>query len=211
VFVKLAYGSSASGALAFRTSSRGHLEAYTTVELDGHDEDHMPRIYNTRCVRRLASDQEIASVVDAIAAHDAHAERWVPKAGIEGRTFDLRVLVIGGRTCHTLVRMSRTPMTNLHLLNARAEAHRVRERCGPAAWQSAMASCEAALALFPRSLYAGVDLLVMPDFKGHAILELNAFGDLLNGALWNGLDPYDAELAALLDPSQFSSMPAEAA
>lgn len=205
VFVKLAYGSSASGSIAFRTSSSGRLQAFTTVELDGFDPDGEPRMYNTRRIRRLSSSSDIARVVDAIARHVAHAERWIPKAGVNGRTFDLRVLVIAGRPCHTVVRMSRSPMTNLHLLNARSDAAQVRDRCGTESWMRMMASCVAAAGAFPRSLHAGVDLLIAPDFRRHAVLEVNAFGDLLQGAVWNGLDPYDAELAAVFADAPFAA------
>ena len=43
----------------------------------------------------------------------------MPKAGLAGHVFDLRVVVIAGRARHAVVRMSRGPMTNLHLLNRR--------------------------------------------------------------------------------------------
>jgi hypothetical protein len=49
----------------------------------------------------------------------------MPKAGIDGRTFDLRVLVIAGRARHAVARLSRGPMTNLHLLNERGDPARV--------------------------------------------------------------------------------------
>lgn len=206
-FVKLAYGSSASGAIAFRISSGGQMQAFTTVELDGLDEDGQPRMYNTRRIRQLSSPAQIGRVVDAVCQHGAHVERWIPKAGIDGRTFDLRVLLINGRPCHTVVRLSRTPMTNLQLLNARSDAASVRERCGPEAWEKMMASCVSAAGAFPRSLYMGADLLIAPDFRRHAILELNAFGDLLQGASWHGMDPYDAELAAIFGEGPFAPAP----
>ncbi len=49
----------------------------------------------------------------------------------------------------------------------------------------------------PESLYAGVDVVISPGFRRHAVLEINAFGDLLPGVLFEGLDTYTAELAAL--------------
>jgi hypothetical protein len=211
VFVKLAYGSSASGAIALRMSRRGMVQAHTTVEIDGRDEDGEPRLYNTRRIHQLSRSSDIARIVNAIGRHVAHAEFWIPKAGIAGRTFDIRVLVIAGIACHTVVRMSRTPMTNLHLLNDRADETRVRERCGELSWDAAMKTCRDAMAAFPQSLYAGVDLLIAPDFRRHAVLELNAFGDLLGGAMWRGLDPYDAELAAIIGEGNRLSATAEVA
>ena len=74
-------------------------------------------------------------------------------------------------------------MTNLHLLNTRGEADAVRARMGPEAWEGAMGTCEPVMRCFPGSLYAGIDLLITPDFRRHAVLEVNAFGDLLPGVL----------------------------
>lgn len=193
VFVKLAYGSSASGAIALRTDGR-HIQGFTTVELDGTDADGRPKLYNTRRIRHLRTAAEVAAVANEVCRHGAQVERWMPKAGIDARVFDLRVVVIAGTACHTVVRLSHTPFTNLHLLNERAEAGRVRSRCGEAAWAQMMSCCQRAAGAFPDSLHAGVDLLVTPDFRRHAVLEVNAFGDLLPGATWNGMDTYEAEL-----------------
>lgn len=88
-------------------------------------------------------------------------------------------------------------MTNLHLLNTRADPERVRERMGTEAWEAALRSCEQAMAGFPGSLYAGLDLLIAPDYRRHAVLEVNAFGDLLPGVLWEGQDTYTAEISAM--------------
>ncbi|MBD0346110.1 MAG: hypothetical protein ICV63_15055, partial [Coleofasciculus sp. Co-bin14] len=53
-------------------------------------------------------------------------------------------------------------------------------------------------ALFPNSLYCGIDLLILPDYRQHAILEINAFGDLLPGTTCNGIDTYTSEVQAML-------------
>jgi hypothetical protein len=89
-------------------------------------------------------------------------------------------------------------MTNLHLLNDRDSPEPLRARMGSAAWEAALHTCQRAMACFPASLYAGIDLLVSPGFRRHAVLEVNAFGDLLPGALHDGADTYEAELRALL-------------
>ena len=128
-----------------------------------------------------------------------HVERWVPKAGIDGQTFDLRVVVIAGRAEHVVVRMARGPMTNLHLGNSRGDPTALREKMKDGAWEAAMASCERAASAFPRSLLAGVDLLIAPGYRRHAVLEVNAFGDLLHGVLARGLDTHSAEVEALLE------------
>jgi hypothetical protein len=91
-------------------------------------------------------------------------------------------------------------MTNLHLGNRRGELSAVAERMGTDAWRDALRTCERAAAIFPGSLHLGVDLLICPDYCRHAVLEANAFGDLLPGVLSEGVDTYEAEVRAALVP-----------
>jgi glutathione synthase/RimK-type ligase-like ATP-grasp enzyme len=203
VFVKLAHGSSASGVVAYQTTSRGPAgsglqshHAVTTVEMIRAGGEL--RLYNSRRLRTYTDVREIAALVDALARHRAHVEQWLPKAGIDGRVFDLRVVVIDGRAKHTVARLSRTPITNLHLLNDRADTSPIRRRMGGEAWHEAMATCERVMGeCFPGSLHGGIDLLVSTDFRRHAVLEVNAFGDLLQGVTLDGVDTYTAEIAAV--------------
>jgi hypothetical protein len=194
VFVKLAHGSSASGVVAYQTDGSRH-RATTTVEVVRRGGRTL--LYNSRRVRTHTDARETAALIDELCRHRAHVENWFPKAGVEGRTFDLRVVVINGRARHTVVRLSRHTLTNLHLLNGRGRAEGVASRMGEAAWAEALRTCvRASESAFPRSLYAGVDLAVAPDFRRHAVLEVNAFGDLLPGVLDGVHDTYDAELSA---------------
>lgn len=191
VFLKLRHGSSASGAVAYRTNGRAHHAITTVSEEDG-------RLFNTRRLRTLTDPHDIARLMDALCRQPMHLEEWIPKAGLHNKTFDLRVVVIAGRSCHAVVRLSDSPMTNLHLLNDRSTTDAVRARMSPAAWDAALAACERACATFPRSLYAGVDLLVTPDFRRHYVLEINAFGDLLPTVFHQGMDTYTHEIHAVL-------------
>jgi hypothetical protein len=193
VFVKSAHGSSASGVAAYQTDGR-RGQAVSTVEMIRRD--GVLHLYNSRRIRVYRDLSEIAALIDALCGHRVHVEQWLPKAAYAGRVFDLRVLVIAGRAHHVVVRAGTTPMTNLHLLNTCGEPEVVRERMGDDAWTAGMDACERAMALFPRSLHGGVDLLVSPDFKRHAILEVNAFGDLLPGVAHQGQDTYTAQIIA---------------
>lgn len=195
VFVKLAHGSSASGVVAYRTQGAQH-QATTTVEMVR--QNSVLTLYNTRRMQVHCDPETIAELIDALCRHRACAEEWIPKAGLDGHAFDLRVVVIGGRACHTVARLSRSPITNLHLLNQRRTWEVARERIGPTAADAALRTCESAVACFPESLYAGVDLLFAPGFRRHALLELNAFGDLLPGTVHAGCDTYTAEIRAAL-------------
>jgi hypothetical protein len=195
VFVKPAHGSSASGVIAYQASRGRHL-ATTTIELARQSGEL--RLYNSRRLREYRDPAEIAALVDAVCRQRAHVERWVPKASIAERVFDLRVVMIAGQARHVVVRMSRGPMTNLHLLNERGVWPEVLARMGEAAWADARRTCELVMECFPASLYAGIDLLISTDFRRHAVLEVNAFGDLLPNILWDGLDTYTAEILAIL-------------
>ncbi|HET8843286.1 MAG TPA: STM4014 family protein, partial [Ktedonobacteraceae bacterium] len=190
VFVKLAHGSSASGVVAYRRQGEHH-QATTTVEMLREKQDM--RLYNTRKIRVYRKQSQIAELIDALCAQRVQVERWLPKAGYQNSTFDIRVVTIGGKARHSIARLSAGPLTNLHLLNAREDIDKIRERLSDQIWTQAIEDCERAANLF-RSLYTGVDLLFTVDIRHHAIVEMNAFGDLLPGLLYNGQDTYTAEL-----------------
>jgi hypothetical protein len=190
VFIKPAHGSSASGIVAYRFQGSQH-QAITTVEMDNEK-----RLYNSRQIRTYTDQREIASLIDQVCRQRVHVEQWLPKASFAGGLFDLRVLVIAQEAQHTVVRVSRSPMTNLHLLNQRGDLEALRTAIGETRWQEARRTCERAARLF-RSQIAGIDLLFSPNFQRHAIAEINAFGDLLPGVLYNTHDTYTAQILSL--------------
>lgn len=193
VFLKLAHGSSASGTIAFRMDRDGErYQAFTTTEKVGD------RLYNSRRVRKIEDRGEIAELVDSLARHRLYGEEWIPKATLPSYgAFDVRALVIAGRLRHVVGRCSRTPMTNLHLLNQRVPGERIRTQVGERAWAEFQQTAEAAARLYPRSLHVGLDIMWTPGFRHHYILEANAFGDQLNEVLADGETPYGAEIRAL--------------
>lgn len=196
IFLKPCHSSSASGVVALECSAHS-MQAFSSIELvREHGE---VQLFNSLKVRRYSGVRAIAELIDAVCRERSLAEVWLPKAGFDGRRFDLRVVVIAGCAAHVVVRQSSGPMTNLHLGNRRGDMPRLRERMGEVNWKTAMTTCERASAAFPRSLYTAVDLLVAPSFRRVAVAEVNAFGDLLPNVLHDGQDTYSAELAALGD------------
>ncbi|MFI8962117.1 STM4014 family protein [Streptomyces sp. NPDC053493] len=201
VFVKLAHGSSASGVLAVETAGAGRVQATTSVERapDG-------RLFNSLRVRRYRTEAEVAALVDALAPDGLHVERWLPKAAQDGRAADLRVVVIGGRATHAVVRTSRSPLTNLHLGGARGDLTAAQEAVAAAGgrWSDALDVCERAAAAFPGTRCVGVDLLPTAGWRRFAVGEVNAFGDLLPGLTGlpgsgaEGQDTYAAQVADLV-------------
>ncbi len=128
VFVKLAHGSSASGVVALAIGP-GRQVAYSTVEMVRERGDL--RLYNSRRIRRYERSEEIAAMIDALCREGVHVEQWVPKAGLDGQAFDLRVVVIAGRAEHVVPRLSRSPLTNLHLKNRRGDVDALRAGWSP--------------------------------------------------------------------------------
>ena len=196
VFVKPAHGSSASGVLALATGANGRIKAITSAALV-HSEDATVALYNSLRPRTYTTEAEVARIVDALAPDGLHVERWVPKAGFDGRVVDLRILVVAGRATHVVVRSSRSPLTNLHLGNARGDVEALRSSVGEQAWERALTIAEEAAAVFGSTLHAGVDLLARPGWRRFSVCEVNAFGDLLPRVSHEGRDTYAEQLHAL--------------
>lgn len=194
VFLKIAHGSSASGVVAFRTDGV-RQQAITSAELVRNGDEI--RLYNSLRLRTYNRPEDIADIINTLCCERVHVERWLPKAAMQGKEFDLRIVVIGGRACQTVVRQSSSPLTNLHLGNQRGDLAEVRQRLGDE-WTRIEDTCQRVMTLFPRTLYAGVDIAVGPKFNKHAVLEVNAFGDLLPGVLHEEADTYTAEVRAAM-------------
>ncbi len=177
VFVKPVHGSSASGVVAL-TVHRDRVHAVTSADLV-HASTGVA-LYNSLRIRTYTDEAEVAALIDTLCADGVHVERWLPKAGLHGRTIDLRVLVVAGRATHVVVRSSTSPMT-----------------------------AEAAAACFPRTLHAGVDLLLAPGWHRSVVCEVNAFGDLLPGVLHEGRDTYAEQLHAVRT-GRFTPLPPRA-
>ena len=127
----------------------------------------------------MPGQRDIAVLVNTLCREHVHVEQWLPKATFADQgNFDLRFVVIAGRACHVVMRQSHGPMTNLHLLNRRGDVNALRERVGAQHWPTLETTCERTMALFPNSLYAGIDLLLMPGLRRHAAAERPLDGDV---------------------------------
>lgn len=192
VFVKLQHGSAAAGTVALATSKFG-MHAVTTVEMVSSAGG--VRLYNTRALRQYTSPAEIARLIDALAPHGLQVEAWIPKASVDGRIADLRVLVIAGEPVFRVLRKSRHPITNLHLGGERADADALLSRMPAKAVAALDATCRTVARAFPGALQIGIDVAVAAGLARHYVLEVNAFGDLLKGITTSqGLDAYDVQL-----------------
>jgi hypothetical protein len=157
-------------------------------------------LFNRRRIQLYRGLKDVREVVNAACGERCLAQVWVPKAGMSGRAFDLRVVVIAGRARHVMVRLGRGPITNSQLLGGKGDEQTLHRRMGEEAWSRMLSLCEETMTkCFPRSLYAGLDVLIEPDFQTARILEVNAFGDLLPRTLCEGRDTYTWEILELVE------------
>lgn len=186
VFIKSRYGSSAAGVVAVRRHRDGRIRAYSSARLAGDG-----ALYSHLKISVYSRHDEIRALLDALAVQGAYAERWMPKPRVPvvpGATYDLRVVAFCGRPRQRIARISRSPMTNLHLGNRRSPPH----------WLSAQQTDElestvsrAALAFSP-SMSIGFDVIMQAERA--CVLEANAFGDLLPGLQFDGAGTFDDQV-----------------
>lgn len=199
VFIKPPHASSASGVIAYRISQNKE-EAITSIEVA--EENGGVKFYNSLKVRKYTSAKDIKAIIDFIIGERAIIEEWIPKASLQGHIFDVRVVVIDGKARFVLPRLSKTPLTNLHLGNKRGEAELLQNKVGKTNYAALLSIAEKAVKCLPRVFYAGVDIAIPAGFSRPKVLEVNAFGDLLPNLLINGQDTYSTEITCLLNKIQ---------
>jgi glutathione synthase/RimK-type ligase-like ATP-grasp enzyme len=193
VFIKPAHGSSASGVVAFRTNSK-QVQAISSIRLaEAHGGF---ALYNSLKVRTYRDESSIVPLINSILAGKTSVEQWIPKAAFNGALFDFRVVVIAGKARHVVARASRSPITNLHLGNARGDLPAIAAHIGAARLEAVKNAAEQTAACFPDCLYMGVDVLLSANLKQVMVLEVNAFGDLLPHLTDAGESVYEAQIKA---------------
>lgn len=199
-FIKIRHGSSASGVVAL-TVRGSHRRAVTSAELvrtaSGIE------LYNSLKIRTYLRDSDIDDLLAVLALDGLHAEQWIRKLRVAGRDCDLRVVTVGGRATHAVVRTSASPMTNLHLGGRRGDLAEFQALVGRKRWPAILELAESAAACFPDVHCLGID--VLPGADGvDRIGEVNAYGDLLPnlmglpGTSGEGVGTYGAQVRSLI-------------
>ncbi|GHC03743.1 STM4014 family protein [Cerasicoccus arenae] len=197
LFLKPRWGSSASGLCAYRwTADREQLIAPIVIRRIGNETN----LFNSLSIKCYNQTADIDGILEQLLAQEMICEDWVPKARINGKSTDLRILVINGQARHWTGRQSSQPITNLHLGNDRLFSTAFLETMGLEYTEKCLQEAEKAASCFPDALYAGVDIL--PTAKGPVIGEINAFGDLLPGLTSRGESTYEASLKCWLKKLQ---------
>ncbi len=141
--------------MLFRVSKeRKQLIAPIEIERDAN----RVRLFNSLRVRSYTNPRDIEDIFTVLAPQGMIAEVAVNKARVDGDRFDLRIVVIAGRADHVVARQSSSPITNLHLGNARASLVRVEEAVGTYRLHECRQLALRTTELFPRALYFGVDI-----------------------------------------------------
>lgn len=195
VFVKLAPGSGACGVLAYQINPvTGAERAITTVGFE-RLAARPPVLFSTKKVRSYTDGRDIALILNWLLRHGAHVERWIAKAEHGGGTYDIRQLVVAGVACHSVARVSRTPITNLHLRSERMDVNLLGLSLDT---MEAVRGCaEQAAAAFPACAVAGIDVLVSRHTHRVYAIDVNPFGDLLYNITYRGYDAYSWEVRRL--------------
>lgn len=169
VFIKPVYGSGAAGVTAFRIQpGTGRMAAYTCAALS---------LINTKELQTLTEPSEILIFLDRLLSLGCIVERWYPKADFQGWSYDLRAVCQDGSLDFLLARLSKGPITNLHLNNQPMEASRLML---PEAVTSRIEElCRKACGCYPGLRSAGIDILLEKGSLKPRVIEMNGQGDLL--------------------------------
>lgn len=173
VFIKPVNGSGAAGVSAFRIQPKTGRMALYTCALE-HSEYGLVNTKRLRCFR---GRREVFALLNQILRLGCIVERWYAKAQYGEYSYDLRAVVLDRRVEFLLGRLSKGPITNLHLNNHPLEASalgipgEVLEKIG--------CLCQEAMGCFPGLRCAGIDLLLEKGSLRPQIIEMNAQGDLM--------------------------------
>jgi hypothetical protein len=194
VFVKLFCSSSASGICAYQYEPKSNREILiSTMEISPRDGEFV--FYNSLKIKRYTEKIKIKVILDWICSQGAQVEAWIPKESTNGYVFDLRVLAVGEKAAHRVPRLSKSPMTNLHLGNKRGDIKSLGLTDDEI--NEALMEAEKAAAVFAGSHYKGIDVLISSESHKPYIVDINAFGDLLPGIAYDGMDTYTYEIVKL--------------
>lgn len=193
-FMKLKYGSAASGVLAIEKQGR-YLRVITTAEMKKNGED--VTLYNSLKVRKYL-DEDARHLIDSVLArYEVHIEEWIPKLRLNNHPIDVRLLVIGGKPAHLVIRRSSSPITNLHLGNERFQSDILRGAISEAVWKRLQELGRQVGSYFQKQFCIGLDIGIDSTSEHLFIIEINAFGDYLNDVTFKGMDPYTYQVKAL--------------
>ncbi|KAI4446880.1 hypothetical protein C823_001398 [Eubacterium plexicaudatum ASF492] len=192
VFIKPVSGSGAAGVTALRWQPHtGRMALYTCAFV--HEEYGL---INTKRLRHFSVPGEITAYLEQLLKLDCVVERWYAKAQAENFSYDLRAVVLDGEVQFLLGRLSKGPITNLHLNNRPIEAEKLpieRKTLEEIAFL-----CKRAVNCFPGIRIAGIDILLEKETMRPRIIEMNAQGDLIYQDIFHENSIYRRQVEMML-------------
>ncbi len=186
IFLKPLRGSGAAGVTALRFSPvKGKVVLYTCAAL------LQGELVNTKRLYRL-EDEDAAALLDPLLELDCVVEKWHRKAAFQEYCYDLRVIVQDGQVDYILPRLSRGPITNLHLNNHSMEFERL--NLDGTVTDSIMELCIRAAGCYPGLKSIGMDVLLEKESRKPYIIEMNAQGDLLHRDVYHENNIYKRQI-----------------
>lgn len=177
VFIKPVYGSGAAGIAAFRWyPGTGKMVLYTCA-LESCTDTGRKELVNTKKLRRFEEKDAIEGLLDKLLAMDCIVERWYAKAEHQGLSYDLRVVVQDGQIDFGLGRLSKGPITNLHLNNHPLKLEELGLPEG--VMEDVTKVCLRAMGCWQGLSSAGIDVLLEKGSLKPRVIEMNAQGDLI--------------------------------
>lgn len=173
IFIKPVFGSGAAGAMAYRFEEKtGRQALYTASSIIKNT------LVNTKKIKVHREPTAIYKILTKSLEQPMVVERWTPKDSILGQTYDIRVLYLFGKIHYMVARLSKSPITNLHLNNRALEIEKI--GLSPETMEQIETICHNAMDLFPGLAYAGIDVLIEKTTKKPYIIEINGQGDLIH-------------------------------
>ncbi|WP_176691670.1 STM4014 family protein [Superficieibacter electus] len=189
MFIKPTLGSGAAGVIAWRRHPDGIRQVlYCAIAIDGS------RLFNSNKIHSYQDDVQIRRIISAVLQQENIVECWLPKASVNGKSYDLRVVCMDGKILWRVVRTSSQPITNLHLQNQASEFASLGLSAAKVAEIDAL--CLNAIQLFPDIRLAGIDVLLTRNLTPY-IIEINGQGDLIYQDAQNENHIYRAQIQAI--------------
>jgi len=173
VFIKPVRGSGAAGVSAFRWQpERSWMALYTCAFWNPE-----VGLVNTKRLRRFSEPKEVVSLLNRLLELDCIVERWYGKAEYQDFSYDLRAVVQDGKMDFLLARLSKGPITNLHLNNHALEITAL--GLSSSVLEQVAELVQKSMECYPGLRSAGIDILLERGSLKPRIIEMNAQGDLI--------------------------------
>lgn len=188
-FIKLRYGSGSTGILAYSNHpKRGEEKVFTSLNFQKSNGEKM--FFSNYRVNCFKEREVVEELMNWVLNNGAHMEKWIPKSTYKGYAFDTRAFVLEKKSSYLLSRLSKSPITNLHLKNQRKESNEIFEEKD---LKRVAKASEDVMKIFSNSLYAGIDVVTSNSYRPY-IIDVNPFGDLFHHLLGTKENIYYLEI-----------------